>query len=545
MSYPDWFTDESRLMFDTKYLYKCKNAREQYERIAKTIAAHTNNHEYWCEQFFTMFWEGLYSLSTPSLSNTGTDRGYPIACSGGYVHDSILGFTEAWKENSLLTQNGAGTSYYLGGIRGRGQSISRGGCADGACKQFQNLRRISQEISQGNTRRGSVACYYPIDGLDFWEIFKFVKNNPDDSNIGWCVSDANISDIQTKSGETYKRWRNIIWLRITLGKGFIFKTDTVNRARHQALVDAGLLVYASNLCSEITLPSSAEYTFSCVLGALNLIHWERIRRDGWVGVAVTFLDALISYYISAAKGKPGMDKIIHFTEDFRALGLGVMGLHSLYQYKGLSFGSMEAHLLNGEIFKTIQHEAIETSLQLGAKYGECKIMSGSGRRNTHLTACMPTMSTSTIMGGYSEGINPITMNVMIKDGTSAEFEYINPWFKELCQSKNIFTEELIQDVGAHDGSFQHRREFTDEEKKIGLSAFEIPQEYILRQASVRQRHLCQSQSLNLFFSQNENPRYISKIHSMLLLDEYIQTAYYVRSSAKTRAHDNIVCESCQ
>lgn len=545
---PSWFAAEAEMMFQKKYLYDAKTPREQYERIARTIARHYPDPEFMADKFFTMFWEGIYSLSTPSLGNTGTDRGYPIACSGGVVEDSIAGFSEAWKESALLTQGGAGTSYYLGDIRSRGSSVSKGGFADGAAVQFKNLRRISQEISQGGLRRGSVGLYYPIDGPDFWEIWNFVKKYPDDSNIGWCVSDEFIINMQQGHQESNKRYQHVVLLRVMLGRGYIFFTDKVNRARPESLKMHGLMVRASNLCSETCLPANERYTFSCVLGALNLMHWDRIKKEGWIKYAIMFLDGLVTEYIQLADGKPGMDKIVAFTEDFRALGLGVMGLHSLFQYRGLTFSSMEAHLLNGEIFKNIQEESRLASLDLGRQFGEAPIMHGTGLRNSHRTAMMPTMSTAIIMGGYSEGIGPMVMNVFTKDGAIGEIEAINPWFMELLESKALGFDknaEIIKDVGERDGSFQHRPEFTDEEKKIGLTAFELSQESILRLASARQKYICQSQSLNLYFSQHENPNYISKIHMMAFLDEGIQTLYYTRSSDKTAAHGGNNCESCQ
>lgn len=544
---PSWYTNEILKFFSTTYLYNCKTPKEQYHRLASTVAKHFPEFPGIADQLFNLMWDGILSPSTPALANGGTKRGHVVACSGGTVPDSLLGFANTYKECMLLTKAGKGTAYYGGDVRPRGSSISVGGKADGAGPVFENLRRICQQVSQGSTRRGAVAFYYPISGGDFWEIFNFVKRNPDDSNIGWCVDDTDIERLVDRNPDVAERINAVIWLRVTLGRGYIFFTDKVNRARPQALKDRKLWVPSSNLCTEITLPSNDEYTFSCVLASINLMHWDKIKNSNATELATLFCDGLASEFIAQAKGKEGFEKIIRFTEDFRALGLGVLGLHSLFQYRGLPFGSLDAHYLNSEIFKTIQRDSEIASHDLAYRYGEPKIMEGTGLRNSHRTAMMPTMSTSILMGGYSEGINPVTMNVMLKDGAAGELDYVNPWFAELLDSKGLGEDrnrEIVRRVGENDGSMLGIPEFTAEELEIGKTAFEIRQEDILRLASQRQRYICQAQSLNLFFSQNENPKYIAQIHKMAFLDEYIHTLYYTRSSMKTGAHNVVACENC-
>ena len=106
-------------------------------------------------------------------------------------------------------------------------------------------------------------------------------------------------------------------------------------------IDHGLDIVASNLCSEIMLHSSLEYTYSCILTSLNLVHWDRIKNSDSAFVATVFLDCLCSEFIEASEGIPGLEKVRNFTIKGRAIGLGVMGFHSYLQSKGIPYISLD------------------------------------------------------------------------------------------------------------------------------------------------------------------------------------------------------------
>lgn len=148
-------------------------------------------------------------------------------------------------------------------------------------------------------------------------------------------------------------------MKLVTGKGYIFCVDKANRHRPQMYVDHGLEIVAANLCTEIMLHSGRALTYSCILSSLNLVHWDRIRESDSVFIAV-FLDCLCSEFLAVSQGVAGMEKVRAFTEKGRAIGLGVMGFHTMLQQKGIPYISLEAQFLSNEILKHLHGETLRT-----------------------------------------------------------------------------------------------------------------------------------------------------------------------------------------
>src|SRR5690606_19841911 len=279
------------------------------------------------EQFFNLLWNGWLSPSTPILANMGTDRGLPISCSGGYINDSIDGFYTSRRETSILTKHGFGTSGYLGDIRNRGSVISIGGVASGVLPVFKGFVRDMQEVSQGATRRGAWAGYLPIDHGDFDELCDLLHTSDDDLNIGWIVTDASILRLNAGDKEALRRYQKALKVKMITGKGYFFFVDKANRHRTECYKELDLNIKASNLCTEIMLHSSEDYTFTCVLSSMNLATYDEWNLTDAVFWATLFLDCVAEEFIWKAKDIPGLEKAVEFTKKGRALGLGVCGLH--------------------------------------------------------------------------------------------------------------------------------------------------------------------------------------------------------------------------
>ena len=254
---PDWFITAGYQMFKEKYLYQASTIREQCERISSTAAKHLAKvglEELGNEKFFNLLWKGWLSPSTPILSNMGTDRGMPVSCSGGYIYDSIKdkkhgnGFYSHYEEVAVLTKNGFGTSGYMGDIRPRGMPISVGGKASGVLDVFTSAVDVIRKVSQGTARRGAWAGYLPVDHGDFFELAEHLKDEPDDANIGWNFSKEFINRLESGDMEAAHRWRKVCFTKMVTGKGYFWKTDTVNEQNPPMYKDRGLEVKASNLC---------------------------------------------------------------------------------------------------------------------------------------------------------------------------------------------------------------------------------------------------------------------------------------------------------
>lgn len=541
---PEHWSTGSWQLFKNKYLYKADNPKEQYQRIAATLAVHTPDPSLWKEKFFDIMWKGWLSPSTPILANTGTNRGLPVSCAGSYIPDSIDGIYKAKHETAMLTKMGFGTAGYLGDVRPRGSEISVGGKSTGVMQVIQGFQGDMDYVAQGTARRGSWAGYLPIDHGDFMEVCTYLEQHPDGLNIGWNVSDEFIGRLNNKDPDAIKRYSKALKTKMVTGKGYFFFPGKAERKRPQWYKDQNLDVKSPQLCNEILLHSGPQYTYTCVLASMNVERFDEWFGTDAVFTATIFLDAVCQEFIERAKNIPGLEKAVAFTKASRALGLGQCGLVSYFQKKMVAFESFEAHMLNNKIAKYIQDEAIKASEWLAQTWGEPKFMKGYGRANTHLIAIAPTKSTALIMGGVSEGINPDTAMVYTQRSAGGEIDRVNPYLLKIMKEKGVFNKANVEDIRDKMGSVQHVDWLTEEEKLVFRTAFEINQSAILRLASARGKFMDQWQSLNLFFAAGEDEAYINQIHKEAFLDEGIIGLYYVYSKAGIQASKD-ECLACQ
>lgn len=542
---PDWWSTGGWQLFKEKYLYQASSPREQYMRIASTLATHTPDPAVWKDKFFDIMWKGWLSPSTPVLANTGTNRGLPVSCAGSYISDSIDDIYKAKHETAILTKYGFGTASFLGDIRPRGTPISVGGKSSGVLPIIRGIQGDMEYVAQGTARRGSWAGYLPVSHGDFYEVCEELEKHPDGNNIGWCWYDEDTKKMKEGDEDHHNRYRKLMRTRMVTGKGYYFFPDKVNRKRPEWYVERGLDVKAAQLCNEITLHSSPDYTYTCVLASMNALRYDEWKGTDAVFVATVFLDAVAQEFIERAKNIVGLEKAVAFTKKSRALGLGVAGLHSLYQSKMLPFESFEAYLLNIELFKYIRQEAERATKWLAEEWGEPEWCKGWDRANSHLIAVAPTKSTALIMGGISEGINPDVAMVFTQRSAGGEVDRINPFLLQLMKDKGVYSKALVERIRDNMGSIQNEDCFTEYEKSVFKTAFEINQMAILKQAEARGNFIDQWQSLNLFFSAEEDEGYVSKVHQYAIESEDILGLYYVYSKAGVQASKDDECLACQ
>lgn len=543
---PDWITTPAWQLLKAKYLAEGEtDMRSVYRRIARTAARHLEGYfdVHWFEEmFYDVMWRGWMSPSTP-VFNMGTNKGCPVSCSGSYVGDSIYSFYENRKESAILSQQGFGTSGYLGDIRSRGSHIKTGGVADGILPVLKGHVQMARDVSQGTSRRGAWAGYIPIDHDDFWEVCNYVVANPDDVNIGWCVSDAFIGRLNSGDGDSLLRYQRSLEVKMVTGKGYYFFVDKVNNLSPACYKDKGVKVLASNLCTEITLPADEDHTFTCVLSSMNLAKYDEWKDTDAVQIATIFLDCVAQEFIEQSKKIRGLEKAARFTEKSRALGLGTLGFHSYLQQKSIPFESFEAHTLNSQIFKSIREQAEVATKKMAETIGEPEWCQGFGRRNSHLLAIAPNLSTALICGSVSQGIEPIYKNIYEQGTPAGLITRINPVLLELVRSKKLDEKAVLDELIKKDGSVQDVDWLTDHEKTVFKTAFEIDQFAIIRLASARQRWIDQAQSINLFFAADEKEEVISSVHQAAFNDPYIKSLYYIRSEAGVKGSTG-ECVAC-
>lgn len=549
---PDWYTTGSYQMFINKYTMPGQTLKQRYQQVAETAGKiadelygpYGDGLYSWTDRFFDIIWKGWLSPSTPVLANLGTGRGMPVSCSGIYVEDSIHGFYSARHETAMLTKYGFGTSAYLGAIRPRGADISTGGKASGSMPVFKGFVQDMRDVSQGNIRRGSWAGYLEVDHEDFHEVADHLFNNPDDFNIGWIIPQSFLDKLGSGDKEAISRYQKIMKIRKVTGKGYMLFIDKVNAQNPETYKDKNMQVKASNLCSEITLFSDEDHTFTCVLSSMNLRFYDDWKHTDAVELAIVFLDCVAEAFIRQAKDVPGFERAVRFTEKSRALGLGTMGFHTYLQDRMIAIESLEAHRFNIQVYSDIRRQAEEATKWMADVAGEPEWCKGYNRRNTHLLAIAPNMSTALICGGVSQGIEPVVANVYNQNTAAGEIKRINPSLLKVMKERGVYNKQTINEIIDARGSILGVNWLSDEEKLVFRTAFEVDQMALLRLASSRQKYVDQGQSLNLFFAAEEDPKYISQIHRAAAEDPNIKALYYMRSQAGIQASKD-ECVACE
>jgi ribonucleoside-diphosphate reductase alpha chain len=542
-----WLNEDSRKFLERGYLADGEGAEDRIAQIANT-AQHYLGFDGFAEKFINYMSRGFYSLSSPIWSNFGRTRGLPISCFGSYIPDTMTGILGKLSEVGIMTKCGGGTSGFFGDLRGRGSEISSGGASTGSVHFMELYDKLMNVVSQGNVRRGSFAAYLPIDHPDIEEFLKIrgEGNSIQEMSIGVCVSDEWMKKMIDGDKVARKIWGLVIKKRFESGYPYIFFSDTANKSAPQVYKDKGLKIHNSNLCSEIFLSNSDDESFVCDLSSLNLETYDEWKDTDAVETLVYFLDAVMSEFIEKTEGLQFMEAPRKFAINQRAIGIGVLGWHSLLQSKLISFESMEAKMLNIEIFKRIRTLCDLASGNLAALLGEPPLLKGYGRRNTTTMAIAPTTSSSFILGQVSPSIEPLNSNYFTKDLAKGKFTFKNPYLIKLLESKDINNAAIWKSILVKGGSVQHLSELTDDEKDIFKTFGEISQKEIIIQAAQRQVWIDQGQSLNLMIPPNTKPKDVNEL-MIFAWENGIKSLYYQRSSnpAQELARSILDCKTCE
>jgi ribonucleoside-diphosphate reductase alpha chain len=451
-------------------------------------------------------------------------------------------------EIGVMSKVGGGTSGYFGAIRPRGAKISSGGEATGVHHQLSVFESLTNYISQGNVRRGSFAAYLPVDHADIEEFLKIRGEGDDIQNlsIGVCISDEWMKSMIDGDKEKRRIWGLIIKKRFESGYPYIFFSDNANNQAPQVYKDKGLKINNSNLCSEIMLSNGIDESFVCDLSSMNLERWEDWKSTDAVETLVYFLDAVMTEFINKTEGMKFMEHPRNFAISQRALGVGVLGWHSLLQQKMIGFESMQAKFLNGQIWKFIREKADLASETLAKEYGEPPLLKGYGRRNSTTLAVAPTTSSSFILGQVSPSIEPLNSNYFVKDLAKGKFTFKNPYLRKLLKEKGKDDDDTWMAVLKKGGSVQHLDFLTKEEKDVFKTFGEISQKEIIIQAATRQKYVDQGQSLNVMIPPNTKPKDVSEL-CIFAWEQGIKSLYYQRSAnpAQELARSILTCASCE
>lgn len=551
---PKWMNVDSYNTLKGGYLLPDETPRGMYARVAKGAASYYAEAAYYEKSFFDIMWKNWLCPASPVLSNTATDRGLPISCNSIHVGDSVRSIFNKNTELAVLSKNGAGVGIYLGDVRGRGAPIKGNGRSEGVIGWAKLYDTTTSVISQGSTRRGASAVYLPIEHLDAEEFIHIRRPTGDVNrrchNIHHGLGISDVWMREMLAGDKTKRglWKEILRARIETGEPYLMFMNNANNNNPACYTDKGLSVKTSNICTEIFLHTDPEHSFVCCLSSLNLVRWEEWKDTNTVALAVRFLDAIIEEYIRKSEGVPGLEASRASAIKGRAIGIGVLGWHTLLQHRSLPFDSFEAMMLNSEIFRTMKAKAEVETKAMALELGEPEWCKGHERRNTHLFAVAPTVSNSTIAGGWSAGIEPVEANYFSKKQAKGTFIYKNPALVSLLDQKGRNGPEVWKSINENSGSVQHLSFLSDHEKQVYLTAREINQHAIIKQAGQRQRWIDQGQSVNLFFGSNSDPKYIHEVH-IAAWEQGLKSLYYVRNEGVIRgdmaSRSKDECAACE
>ena len=553
--YPIWGeTEVYKKTITGGYLINGESPKEAYERVAKTIAKRLYKPEL-AEKFFDYIWKGWLCLASPVLSNTGSDRGLPISCFGLDVAYSVHDIGTKNLEMMLLAKHGGGVGIGINMIRPAGARITNNGTSDGVvpfCKIYDSTILAT---NQGSVRRGAASVNINIEHPDFdeWVEIREPKGdvNRQSLNLHQCavVGDKFMRRLEAGDKEARRKWSKLLQKRKATGEPYILFKGNTNKSNPEAYKKNSLKVHMTNICSEIVLHTDESHSFVCCLSSVNLDKYDEWKNTNLIYDATWFLDGVLEEFIQKAKNMKGFENSVRSAEKGRALGLGVLGWHSLLQKNGISFESLLAQFKTREIFSKIKIETERASRSLAETYGEPLWCAGTGFRNTHLRAIAPTVSNSKLAGNVSPGVEPWAANVFTEQSAKGTFIRKNKELKKVLRKVGIDTKEtwdkILEDGGSVQGLkqldgwyYDHGGRLNQEEggesvKNVFKTFKEINQLELIRQAGIRQDYIDQSVSLNLAFPSEASPRWLNQVH-IEAWKRGIKTLYYTRTESVLR-----------
>ena len=543
----EWLNEDSRLFLQRGYLLEGTTALDRIRYIAEH-AERKLGIEGYADKFYHYMARGYFSLSSPIWSNFGLDRGLPISCFGSYIGDSIHEIMETTAEVGMMSKIGGGTSGYFGDIRPRGSAIKNNGKSDGSFNFSKLFDTVIDVISQGTSRKGQFAGYIDIEhgDIDEWLDIHTEGNPIQLMYYGVCVGHDWLESM--KSGDPYKRqlWAKLLQRKTETGIPYLFFKDNANAGRPDVYKDKNMTVHASNLCTEIMLPSSSDESFVCCLSSMNLLYFDEWKDTDAPEVLTYFLDVVMSEFIEKSNEIPFLHRANKFARRHRALGLGVLGWHSYLQANNIAFDSFQAMQKNNEVFRTLQEKTLKASQELAKRFGEPEILKGYARRNTTLMSIAPTKSSSFILGSVSPSVEPFKSNYYVKDLAKIKTVYKNPFLEKLLKEKGLDNEEIWESILHNDGSVQHLTQLTDEEKEIFKTFSEISQLSVIQQAAQRQKYIDQGQSINIMVHPATPAKDLNQLY--LTAEELgLKSIYYQYSMSAAQVFNRnlLSCSSCE
>lgn len=524
------------------------------QAFARASTAYSGGDKELAQRIYDAVSSGWFMFSSPVLSNAplpgGKAKALPISCFLTYVPDTLEGLIDHTSELRWLSVKGGGVGGHWSHVR----SVS-----DKAPGPIPFLHTVDSDMTayrQGRTRKGSYAAYIDVDHPDIAEFINIRIPTGDvnrkclnlhhavnitdkfmcavQADLPWDLVDPNERGVQVRETvNARKLWEQILETRYRTGEPYLNFIDTANRSLPEPMKRKGLKIHGSNLCNEIHLPTDADRTAVCCLSSLNVEKYDEWKDTNLVRDLIRFLDNVLEFFIENAPDE--ISRARFSAQQSRDLGLGAMGLHSYFHKHMIPFESEDAIEKDEEIFSYIRKEADAETMLLAELKGECPDMEGTGRRNSHLLAIAPNANSS-IICGTSPSIEPQKANAYTHRTRAGSHLVKNQYLENELIRVGQNTDEVWSSIITTGGSVQHL-EFLDEHtKNVFKTAIEIDQSHVVKLAGNRQKHLCQGQSLNIFFPAGASKAYLHNVHFEAW--RYgCKGLYYLRTEATNRAEN--------
>lgn len=504
------------------------------------------------------------SYSTPILAFGRNKQGMPISCFLNYLADTSKDLVDNLSETNWLSMMGGGVGVHVG-IRGSDEK------SVGVMPHLKVYDASSLAYKQGSTRRGSYAAYLDVSHPDIIQFIEMRKPTGDQNMkalnlnhginvsdkfmqiIEQCMVDPTFDDtwelIQPHNGKVVETisakylWMKILELRMQTGEPYLWFIDRANEGLPDYQKKLGLKNNGSNLCSEISLATSAERTAVCCLSSVNIEYFDDWKdHPTFLRDTLEMLDNVIQYFIDNAPDQISRARYSAMRE--RSVGVGALGWHAYLQKNNIAFESPMAKGQNIKIFSLIRSKLDIANEALAKERGACPDAAEFGvmKRCSHVMAIAPNASSSIIMGNTSPSCEPYAANAYRQDTTSGAYltrnKYLDEVLKKLAADKaESWYDDTWASIIATDGSVQHLDCLDDYTKAVFKTASEIDQRWIIEQASDRQKFVDQAISTNLFFAPDVSVKYLHAVHFQAW-KQGLKSLYYIRS-AKLRKADRV------
>lgn len=578
-----------------------------YMRVALGLSQNTDE----ALEFYELMSTFKYSPATPTLFNSGTQRPQLSSCYLLTVEDDSLdGIYSSITDCAKLSKFSGGIGIDWTKVRSSGSLINgTNGLSNGIIPFLKVFDSSVHAVNQGGKRKGAAAIYLENWHADI-EDFLMLRNNTGaeerrthNLNLALWISDLFMQRVENNEAwslfcpsvapelnelygeafnekykayeaqELYKKqvparelYANMIKTLAETGNGWMCFKDKANLRSAQTGKN-GNIIHSSNLCTEILEVTDSDHTAVCNLGSINLasfvvsetqFDFEGLKQTAQI--AVKYLDRVVDinfYPTSKAKNS---------NQQWRPIGLGIMGLQDVLFKMNIPFESNEAKVLSDKISECVYYHAVEKSVELAQDHGSFEEFDNSkyskamlqpmlaseyqqhmptlnydwqalaekvktkGIRNSLMIAIAPTATIASIQGVY-ESIEPQTANIFKRETLSGEFLQVNKYLIEALKTEKLWSHSLRDKIVMNDGSIQNIEEIPQKIKDVYKTSWEISQKQLIDMAVSRSAFICQSQSLNLFMEAPD----LNKLSSMYMYawKSGVKTTYYLRSRAKT------------